>query len=1180
MSVGDIKVFTINQNGFVLSVQAVDVGGGKTEFVITSLQGKGDLNAIWWSDGDSTVDGNITLAKSDNSLNMNGTGIVWDGYDYLSSAGLGKLGESKSTFISQGETLTYTGSVSLTDISTLGIRATSVNGGDSIKGVDTSADHTYTLPTVSIGDSSVTEGGNAQFTISLSNAYAYDIKVSYGTGDGTAAAGSDYTGTSGYVIIPAGQTTATVTVQTIDDYYKEANETFNVTLSGATTNVLGTNVNVGITDGNGVGTITDDKDTTTITLSAPAAVDEGGSITVTATVDHPPQGDLVIALSNGETITIANGQTSGHVTFAAPADDVYNDGSTLTLGINGTSGGNYEQLDTSHTATVTVHDTTTDATVDLSASTVTEGAAANYVFTATLSNASQGVTTVHTDQGDITIADGQTTGTLTIASGNGEDVYVDASHLTATIVSTSGGNFEHLVVGTGTATANVTDTTTDATVDLSASTVTEGAAANYVFTATLSNASQGVTTVHTDQGDITIADGQTTGTLTIASGNGEDAYVDASHLTATIVSTSGGNFEHLVVGTGTATANVTDTTTDATVDLSASTVTEGAAANYVFTATLSNASQGVTTVHTDQGDITIADGQTTGTLTIASGNGEDVYVDASHLTATIVSTSGGNFEHLVVGTGTATANVTDTIDTTAITLDDVSVNEGAGTATITAHVANAVTGSDLVISLDNGASVTVAVGATSGVSTAFAVADNNVYGDSINYQVGVSGTSGGNFEALDTSDKATVTVHDNDSPPSFSINDVTVSEADGTVTFTVTKTGVTALPATVDYQVAPGTAVAGGDYTAGPDALSATLSFTAGETSKTITLTIVNDAVFEQTEQFYVNLSNPTNATISDSQGVGTITDNDPGDLGGPTGIDFMPTQTGNNALLGHFIQLGDPDATDTFTFSYSATSNNALPASNVTVDSGGNLTANQSNGAVIGDYNVHVTVTDQANNTTSADFHVLVGANANTSDTLSGGSGSDIAAGYNGSDTLSGGAGRDYLLGGQQDDILSGGGGNDVLLGGGGNDQFRMIAPSSNGTDTILDFAVAGHTIGLQQGASSWNAANTIATAAGAGLSASDYQNRNAITNIAVGDTNKVVEIQTAQTNAQIVNGTAGAANAYVAVFNSDTGKGELWYDNNWSDTTGRVHVATLDDVTSLTQLLGLDNSKFIEWT
>src|SRR5204863_355715 len=97
-------------------------------------------------------------------------------------------------------------------------------------------------------------------------------------------------------------------------------------------------------------------------------------------------------------------------------------------------------------------------------------------------------------------------------------------------------------------------------------------------------------------------------------------------LTATITSATGGNFEHLVVGTAAATAHVNDTITDATVNLSASTVLEGAVANYVFTATLSNASEGDTTIVTDQGTITIHDGQTTGTLTIASGNGEDVYL--------------------------------------------------------------------------------------------------------------------------------------------------------------------------------------------------------------------------------------------------------------------------------------------------------------------------------------------------------------------------------------------------------------------------------------------------------------------------------------------------------------------------------------------------------------------------
>ena len=81
------------------------------------------------------------------------------------------------------------------------------------------------------------------------------------------------------------------------------------------------------------------------------------------------------------------------------------------------------------------------------------------------------------------------------------------------------------------------------------------------------------------------------------------SIADASSLTAHITGVSGGNFESLTVGSGTATANVIDTVTPATVDLTASTVTEGAGASYVFTATLSDASEGVTTIHTDQGDI-------------------------------------------------------------------------------------------------------------------------------------------------------------------------------------------------------------------------------------------------------------------------------------------------------------------------------------------------------------------------------------------------------------------------------------------------------------------------------------------------------------------------------------------------------------------------------------------------
>src|SRR5205823_465650 len=136
------------------------------------------------------------------------------------------------------------------------------------------------------------------------------------------------------------------------------------------------------------------------------------------------------------------------------------------------------------------------------------------------------------------------------------------------------------MIGNAAATAQVNDTINNTTVDLSASTVLEGAVANYTFTATLSNASQGTTTVHTDQGDITITNGHTTGTLVIASGNGEDVYLDASSLTATITSATGGNFENLVIGNAAATAQVNDTINQMTANLTASTTIKIGGANF------------------------------------------------------------------------------------------------------------------------------------------------------------------------------------------------------------------------------------------------------------------------------------------------------------------------------------------------------------------------------------------------------------------------------------------------------------------------------------------------------------------------------------------------------------------------------------------------------------------------
>ena len=117
----------------------------------------------------------------------------------------------------------------------------------------------------------------------------------------------------------------------------------------------------------------------------------------------------------------------------------------------------------------------------------------------------------------------------------------------------------------------------------------------------------------------------------------------------------------------------------------------------------------------------------------------------------------------------------------------------------------------------------------------------------------------------------------NDDNPTISIGDVTVTEGDTgetDATFTVSLNHASLDDVTVNWATANGTAtVADGDY----DSNSGTVTFTAGDTSETVTVKVNGDNKDEPNETFNVNLSgNSSNSSIADSQGVGTITDDDP----------------------------------------------------------------------------------------------------------------------------------------------------------------------------------------------------------------------------------------------------------------------------------------------------------------
>ena len=123
-------------------------------------------------------------------------------------------------------------------------------------------------PELSIDDvPAVSEGETAEFTVRLSATSGRAVTVSYRTVDGTAVAGSDYKSASGELLFEPGETTQTVTVETLADELAEDTEQFTVELSAP----LGATV----ADGVGEGTISDDDDAPELSIDDAPAVSEG-----------------------------------------------------------------------------------------------------------------------------------------------------------------------------------------------------------------------------------------------------------------------------------------------------------------------------------------------------------------------------------------------------------------------------------------------------------------------------------------------------------------------------------------------------------------------------------------------------------------------------------------------------------------------------------------------------------------------------------------------------------------------------------------------------------------------------------------------------------------------------------------------------------------------------------------
>ena len=325
----------------------------------------------------------------------------------------------------------------------------------------------------------------------------------------------------------------------------------------------------------------------------------------------------------------------------------------------------------------------------------------------------------------------------------------------------------------------------------------------------------------------------------------------------------------------------------------------------LFTVTLSGPSSSTVSVDyaTADGTATTAGGDydaESGTLTFTSGgsltqqipvtvNGDNTPEDPNETFSMVLSNPVNGT--LVSNSSVGTATINDNNATVRVNINDIVVNEGddptsaiftltlsrtsASDVTINMETApnTALAGSDYVTKTEE---VTIEAGDQSATFVVTVVGDNrdeptqSFYGniDSVT----------GAVLADPVKSWGVATVLDDEPRPAISVNNVQLREGDrGTkmATFTLTLSHPSEKPVKVKLRTADGSATfANADYWK----TQATVPFQPGDTSysgRYSRVPVQGDLRFEQAETFFVNLFDPTNATIDDGRGRATIANND-----------------------------------------------------------------------------------------------------------------------------------------------------------------------------------------------------------------------------------------------------------------------------------------------------------------
>jgi large repetitive protein len=788
-------------------------------------------------------------------------------------------------------------------------------------------------PTVSISDAIIAEGDEASaasaiFTISLSAASGTITAVSYCTANDTALDPSDYAAAcdATMVTFAPGQTSQSVSILIGGDRTDEPDETFFVNLTAA--------LNLTIADGQGVGTIIDDDDPPGLSISDCSVIERNiGTVNCvfqvaltaasakTVSVEYATADGTATAgsdyVTQSGTLVFLPGQAPKTISIVVDADLV--DEQNQTFGVNLGNQVNAILSDAQGQATIIDDDAPPEVSVDDCTTIEGDAGAASCDAAVTLSAASEipVVVSIATLDGaavapadytavattDLVFLPGDTTQAFSVAT-NGDPL--DEADEVFELMLT--GPINATIVD-GQATGTITNDDLSPTMTISNVSVGEGTTgtSSASFAVSLSAPSGRAVTVDYVTVDDTADAGSdyvnASGTLIFAPG------VTVQYITVLVTGdlvaepsetfvVSLTNPANAVIADGLGVGSILDGgTPPVTIAIDSTSIVEGESglALAIFTVSLSRAAGQPVTVEYQlvSGSATApSDYLTTASIevNIPSGLLEQEFavqihgdrIDEENETFFVILSNPLN---AVISVGQGVGTILDDDSAPTLRAGDCSLAEGD-------------TGAPVCIfssTLSAASQKTVTVSYSTADGSAIAPGDYAARVGTLTFPAGTTTLSTTVLVAGDTLDEldesftfnlsgaihATIAdaqgvgrLSDDDMPPGISVSDCAASEGDsGTVPCTVhvTLSARSGKQIIVSYATADLSAAEVSDYIIG----SGSLIFSAGETAKEITVAVKGDTLDETDEAFAINLSSPTNATISDGQGLGIITDDD-----------------------------------------------------------------------------------------------------------------------------------------------------------------------------------------------------------------------------------------------------------------------------------------------------------------